>query len=185
MCEDKIREVALNIISANAMARAIKRNTDPSTNYFLAILKKDYDYVELHNIDTNTPSSVYDDINGIKTDFDSNFTTKVRQIFEKYKSTLELPSELPPNRPNFDHDIPLVHDAKVPVSKVYRMSIAELEELRKQLDAYLSKSWIRHSTSNFAAPVVFQRKSDGSLRMCIDYRGLNKYTKRHLMLIPY
>ena len=184
VCEDKAREVALNIISANAMARAIKKDTDPSTKFFLAILKKEYDYVELHNINTNTPSAIYDEIKGIKTDFDSNFTTRVQHIFEKYKSTLELPSELPPNRPNFDHEIPLVHDAKVPVSKVYRMSIAELEELRKQLDAYLSKNWIRHSTSNFAAPVLFQRKSDGSLRMCIDYRGLNKYTKRVEFPLP-
>ena len=86
--------------------------------------------------------------------------------------------------PEFDHDINLVPDAKIPPAKVYRMSIAELEELRKQLDAYLSKNWIRQSTSNFAAPVLFQRKADGSLRMCVDYRGLNKYTKRVEFPLP-
>ena len=66
------------------------------------------------------------------------------------------------------------------------MSIADLEELlRKQLDAYLSKNWIRFSTSNFAAPVLFQRKADGSLRLCVDYRQLNKYTKRVEFPLPH
>ena len=58
------------------------------------------------------------------------------------------------------------------------MSIPELEELRRQLDVYLSKNWIRPSMSNFAAPVLFQRKADGSLRLCVDYRGLNRHTHR-------
>ena len=65
------------------------------------------------------------------------------------------------------------------------MFIAELEELRKQLDAYLSKNWIRFSTSNFAAPVLVQRIADGSLRLCVDYRQLNKYTKRVEFQLPH
>ena len=98
---------------------------------------------------------------------------------------MTLPTDLPPNRPGFDHEIPLIDNAKVPPAKVYRMSVAELEELRKQLDAYLSKNWIRFSTSNFAAPVLFQRKADGSLRLCVDYRQLNKYTKRVEFPLPH
>ncbi len=65
------------------------------------------------------------------------------------------------------------------------MSIPELEELRRQLDVYLSKNWIRPSMSNFTAPVLFQRKADGSLRICVDYRGLNRYTKRVEFPLPH
>ena len=143
-----------------------KKNADPSTKHFLAILKKEYDYVELHalNSDANTTKpSIEEEILSIKTDFDNDFTTKIQSIFRKYSSTPETPTDLPPSRPSFDHDINLTPDAKVPPAKVYRMSIAELEELRKQLDDYLSKKWIRHYASNFAAPVLFQRKADGSL----------------------
>ena len=80
VCDDKSRHVSLNIISANAMARSIKKNADPSTKYFLAILKKEYDYVELHalNSDANTAKpSIEEEILSIKTDFDNDFTTKV------------------------------------------------------------------------------------------------------------
>jgi hypothetical protein len=136
------------------------------------------------SVTSKAKPNVHEDIKTIKTVFDNSFTEKIQNVFAEYKSTLETPTDLPPSRFGFDHKINLVPDAKVPPAKVYRMSIAELEELRKQLDAYLSKNWIRHSTSNFAAPVLFQRKSDGSSRMCIDYRGLNKYTKRVEFSLP-
>ena len=48
--------------------------------------------------------------------------------------------ELPPFRLGFDHEIPLIDNAQIPPPKVYRMPIAELEELGKQLDIYLSKN---------------------------------------------
>ena len=56
------------------------------------------------------------------------------------------------------------------------MSPTELAEVRHQLDNYLQKGWIRPSTSPYGAPILFVRKKDGSLRMCIDYRTLNTQT---------
>ena len=58
----------------------------------------------------------------------------------------------------------------------YRMAPAELKELKEQLRDLLEKGFIRPSTSPWGAPVLFVRKKDGSLRMCIDYRQLNKVT---------
>ena len=46
------------------------------------------------------------------------------------------------------------------------------------MDTYLSKGWICPSSSGFGAPVLFVRKKDGSLRMCVDYRALNAQTIR-------
>ena len=54
------------------------------------------------------------------------------------------------------------------------MSLVELAEVRKQLDEYLSKGWIRPSTSPYGAPILFARKKDETLRMCIDYKALKQ-----------
>lgn len=64
------------------------------------------------------------------------------------------------------------------------MSPKELEELRKYLDENLGKGWIRRSKSPVSAPIVFARKKDGSIRVCIDYRNLNKVTVRNRYPLP-
>ena len=56
------------------------------------------------------------------------------------------------------------------------MSLVELEELRRYLDENLGKGWIRRSKSPVSAPIVFTRKKNGSIRVCVDYRNLNKVT---------
>ncbi|KAK5843412.1 hypothetical protein PVK06_005869 [Gossypium arboreum] len=60
----------------------------------------------------------------------------------------------------------------------------ELEELRKQLMELLDIGFIRPSKTPFSAHVLFQKKHDGSLRLCIDYRILNKITVKNMYLIP-
>ena len=58
----------------------------------------------------------------------------------------------------------------------YRMAPAELRELKAQLEELLSKGFIRPSISSWGAPVLFMKKKDGSLRLCINYRQLNRVT---------
>lgn len=58
------------------------------------------------------------------------------------------------------------------------MAPLELEELRKQLKELLDDGFIRPSTTPFSAPVFFQRKHNSRLRMCIDYRALNKVREK-------
>jgi hypothetical protein len=74
--------------------------------------------------------------------------------------------------------------ADPPFRPVIRLSIAELDELRKQLDDLLGKGFIKPSTSPYGAPVLFVKKKDGSLRMCVDYRGLNRITKKNRHPLP-
>lgn len=64
------------------------------------------------------------------------------------------------------------------------MSPVELEELRKYLEENLGKGWIRRSKSPVSAPIVFARKKDGSIRVCIDYRNLNRVTIRDRYPLP-
>ncbi|CAI7932609.1 unnamed protein product, partial [Closterium sp. NIES-54] len=95
----------------------------------------------------------------------------------------DLPAELPPERA-IDHSIRLVPGSTPPVRPTYRMSTAELLELRRQLDDLLEKGFIRPSTSPYAAPVLFTRKKEGDLRLCIDYRALNAITIKNKYLLP-
>ena len=64
------------------------------------------------------------------------------------------------------------------------MSKKELEELKKNIDENLAKGFIRRSTSPAGAPVLFVKKKDGSLRLCVDYRALNKITIKDRCPLP-
>ena len=81
-----------------------------------------------------------------------------------------LPAGLPPARA-VDHAITLEPGATPTWRPTYRMSPAELLEVRKQLDDLLSKEFIQPSISPYGAPILFVRKKEGSLRMCLDYRA--------------
>ena len=67
---------------------------------------------------------------------------------------------------------------------MYRMSPEELTELARQVTEYLEQGWIRPGQNPWASPVLFSRKANGALRMCLDYRAVNKYTKRIHFPIP-
>ena len=75
-CEQENRNIFLNFISANKMAGSIKKDKNPSTKYFLAILKKEYDLVELNALNEILSSNIRADIQQINTDFGSDFTKK-------------------------------------------------------------------------------------------------------------
>ncbi|XP_024013310.1 uncharacterized protein LOC112087599 [Eutrema salsugineum] len=80
----------------------------------------------------------------------------------------------PPPRRGVDFTIEL-EPGTAPVSKVpYRLAPAEMAELKKQLEDLTDKGFIRPSSLPWGAPVLFVKKKDGSFRLCIDYRGLNK-----------
>ncbi|GJR65636.1 putative nucleotidyltransferase, ribonuclease H [Tanacetum coccineum] len=91
--------------------------------------------------------------------------------------------QLPPRR-EVDHTMELETGSKPPAKALYRMPLPELEELRKQLKELMDAGYIRPSKAPYGAPVLFQRKKDGSLRMCIDYRALNKVTIKNKYHIP-
>ena len=83
-----------------------------------------------------------------------------------------FPEELPGLPPDREIEFAIeLYPGTAPISIApYRMAPAELKELKAQLDEMLTKGFIRPSTSPWGAPVLFVRKKDGSLRLCIDYR---------------
>ncbi len=109
---------------------------------------------------------------------------ELSKVLERFHTVFnEPPPGLPPKR-GLDHRIELV-EGTTPISRaLYKMSPAELDELKKQLTELLQKEYIRPSKSPFGAPVLFVRKKDGSARMCIDYRALNKATIKNKYPLP-
>ncbi|KAL1952678.1 hypothetical protein VTO42DRAFT_4462 [Malbranchea cinnamomea] len=67
---------------------------------------------------------------------------------------------------------------------INRLTQKELETLRKYLEDSIGKGWIRESKSPVDVPVLFAPKADGSLRLCVDYRGLNLLMIKNRYLLP-
>ncbi len=82
-----------------------------------------------------------------------------------------------------DHAIDL-EGGEPPYGPLYNLSATELQTLRTYLDDALAKGWIRHSISPAGASVLFVPKKDEGLRLCVDYRGLNKFTIKNRHPLP-
>lgn len=111
---------------------------------------------------------------------------RLQEILGEFEDVLVdgYPPGLPPARAS-DHRIELVPgDHHPPHRPTYRMSPAELQEAQKQIEELLNRGYIFPSCSPYGAPILFARKKDDRLRMCIDYRGLNNITKRNSFPIP-
>ena len=83
-----------------------------------------------------------------------------------------LPPDMPSER-KVVHEIPLHPDSPAQFRGIFRLSQLELQELRKQLSQLLKDGKINPSISSYGAPILFAKKKDDGLRMCIDYRALN------------
>ncbi|GKC33293.1 putative reverse transcriptase domain-containing protein [Tanacetum coccineum] len=92
-------------------------------------------------------------------------------------------SGLPPQR-QVEFRIDLVPGATPIAKSPYRLAPSEMQELSGQLQELQDKGFIRPSHSPWGAPVLFVKKKDGSLRMCIDYRELNKLTVKNRYPLP-
>jgi hypothetical protein len=111
-----------------------------------------------------------------------------KHIPKEYHEFLPLFSEtlaktLPVHRP-YDHKIPLREGFTPPYGPLYRLARTELQALKEWLEENLSKGFIRASSSPAALPILFVKKPDGTLRLCVDYRGLNEGTIKNRYPLP-
>ena len=90
---------------------------------------------------------------------------------------------IPPKR-DIDFTIELVSGAALVSKTPYMMSTPKLLELKMQLQELLEKKYIRPSVSLWGAPVLFVKNKDGTLRLCIDYKHLNKVTVKNKYPLP-
>ena len=105
------------------------------------------------------------------------------ELLNKYEDVFNKPAGLPPKR-DIEMRIELETGSKPVMGPLYKLSVAELAEMKKQLTKALDNGYIRPSISPWGSPVLFTKKKDGGLRMCIDYRALNKKTIKNQVPIP-
>ncbi|KAJ9525925.1 hypothetical protein QJQ45_009415 [Haematococcus lacustris] len=104
-------------------------------------------------------------------------------LLAEYSDVFTPLTGLPPDRP-VGHTIPLEPGNRPPATPMYRLGKPEHDELKQQIHDLLAKGMIEPSSSPYAAPVLFGQKKSGELRMCIDYRQLNKITLRDQYPLP-
>lgn len=115
----------------------------------------------------------------------SSTDPRIKVLLEKYKIVFasDIPSGLPPERSTI-HAIELEPGAKPCSKPIYRLSPLETAEMEKQIQDLLNKGFIRPSKSPWGTSILFSMKSDGKLRMCVDYRALNKLTIKNRYPLP-
>ncbi|MCO5609604.1 hypothetical protein L7F22_063834 [Adiantum nelumboides] len=109
---------------------------------------------------------------GSKEDLElSKFLNQFQDVFID-----DIPGELPPKRGDDDHAIELIPSSSPPNKPPYRVSQAQQEEIMRQVNELVKKEMVRPSSSPFCSPFLLVHKKDGTYRMCVDYRALNKIT---------
>lgn len=110
---------------------------------------------------------------------------EVRALLHEYEDVFqeELPDGLPPAR-DVDHAIDTLPGSKPPHRPLYQLSPAELVAAREYVDKLLRSGKIRPSRSPFGSPLFFVKEPGRALRGVVDYRGLNRITKRNNAPLP-
>ncbi|MCO5610812.1 hypothetical protein L7F22_065053 [Adiantum nelumboides] len=116
----------------------------------------------------------------------SSLDVSRRAFLDEYADCFSgaLPGQLPHERPE-DHSVYLITGSVAPNKPPYRVSTAQQEEIMTQVNKLLQKGDIQPSSSPFFSPMLLVQKKDGSWRMCVDYKALNKITVKNKFPIPH
>ncbi|MCO5597579.1 hypothetical protein L7F22_051658 [Adiantum nelumboides] len=109
----------------------------------------------------------------------SKFLNQFQDVFIN-----DIPGELPPKRRDDDHAIELIPGSSPPNKPPYRVSQAQQEEIMRQVNELVEKGMVRPSSSPFFSPVLLVHKKDGTYRMCVNYRALNRLTIKNKFPLP-
>ena len=112
--------------------------------------------------------------------------TEVPAKYSDYSDVFsaENVAELPENTGMNEHAIELEEGKQPPFGLIYSLGLVELETLKTYIETNLANGFIRPSKFPAGAPILFDRKPDGSLRLCVDYRGLNNITIKNRYPLP-
>jgi hypothetical protein len=156
------KKMNLSLINAGQM----KRLVNASKNFVLLMIKPkdDVENEAFQGCDTKLKSDLFEVVN-------------------QYDEMFKEPKGLPPKR-GIQHEIQLQQDCPLPNIGMYRMSVMENAEIKKQIQELLDKGVIVPSSSPCGSPIVLVPKKDGTWRMCVDFRALNKITVKNRYPLP-
>jgi hypothetical protein len=107
---------------------------------------------------------------------------KEYRVYDKlFKETLETGL---PEHSQWDHEISIIDEGEPAFHKLYNLTGPQLQTLREYIDDMLAKGYIRLSTSSAGYPVMFVPKKNSKLRLVVDYRQLNKITRKDRTPLP-
>jgi hypothetical protein len=150
----------------------------PSDQVFPAIYHFDSHTLSTTNVTQEEPDS-YVSADVCLDDIPSEYRD-LAAVFSKANA-----DKLPPHRVHLDHSIPLEPGSKPHSRPTYSLSEVELEVLHEYLNTNLAKRFIRELSSPYGAPVLFVKKAHShGLRLCVDYRVLNRSTIKNRYLLP-
>ena len=109
---------------------------------------------------------------------------QLQALLQYYEGIFEEPKSVSPSRGLFDHKIPLAQGTNPFSIRPYRYPLKQKDIIEGLVHEMLDKGVIHHSSSPFANSVVLVGKKDGTWRMCVDYRELNKHTIKDKFSIP-
>jgi hypothetical protein len=175
-------EVRLQIVKAKKMLKDIRNGT--STIFMATIQELQATMATAESQSRSEPESTdVDPFRPENTCLSPANIEALHSILDTYRESFSKPTSVPTTGPL--HKIDLKPGSQPTHQHLRRMSPAELAEVQRQLEEYLSNGWIRPSTSEYGAGIVFARKPDGSLRMCVDYRALNAITVKDRYPLPH
>ena len=178
-------KTTVEIRSTKVRARKfIKEIRDNNSKYGSFFIKRDGRNGKYRVFNANVPTSAIFDITE-KIPKDKKVNARSEQFQKEFPDVFSESNaaELPEFR-QFDCDIPLIPGAVIPHGRVYQLSEPERKSLEEYVNTELAKGFIRHSTSPAGAPCFFVKKKDGSLRLCVDFKGLNKLTIKNRYPMP-
>ena len=186
---DAIISMRTNIISLKD-GISVKANSNDVPGFLISKQKlaKDIRHGEkIFSIHLSSCSSLASDSHDLFSleDSSTHIPEKIQKILDSFRDVFpqDLPAGLPPARKH-DFQISLIPDATPQKRGLYRLSEKEQNELRAQISELLRKGFIQPSSSPWGAPILFVSKKDGSFRMCVDYRALNKLTVKNSYPLP-
>src|ERR1700730_4524426 len=162
------REPKVSFVNAAAFARACRLHG--SQTFGMTLLSE---MAQVASASYNTLDTTQQDLLSVPEEYRG-----YSDVFSKKKA-----DALVPHRP-YDLKINLVEGAEPPPGAIYSLSQSELRELCKYLEEHLRIRFIHPSRSPHRAPVLFVWKKNGNLRLCVDFCGLNKVTKKDRYPLP-
>jgi len=123
-----------------------------------------------------------EELTNIKRDFGEQLEHQLKHRITEFLDVTEEPQGLPPHRGHLDHKVKLT--SYLPRRRRNRLSMPEYEELKRQCTEHIKEGKVRVSNNPYAAPIVMVRKSNGTIRVCINYREINECTVKDSFPLP-